>query len=47
MLFMMCVGGGDDKPQIILAPEYGYSIPNTKFWWWLKVWLERTKDHGV
>jgi hypothetical protein len=32
MLFVMCVGGGDDKPHIILAPEYGYSILSTKIW---------------
>ncbi len=44
MLFVMCVGGGDDKPHIIFAPEYGYSILSTKIWWWSKVWLECTKD---
>jgi hypothetical protein len=46
MLFMMCANGGDDKPHINLALEYGYSIPSTKIWWWLKVWLECTKDPG-
>jgi len=47
MLFMMCVGGGGDKPHINLAPEYGYSIPSAKIWWWLKLWLECTKDPRV
>jgi hypothetical protein len=47
MLFTMCVSGGDDKPHINLALEYGYSIPSTKIWWLLKVWLEYTKDLGV
>jgi hypothetical protein len=42
MLFMMCAGGGDDKPQINLAPKYKYSIPSAKIWW-LKAWLKCTK----
>jgi hypothetical protein len=47
LLFMMCADGGDDKPHINLAPENGYFIPSTKIWWWLKVWLECTKDPKV